>query len=394
MSSRGYPEKRAVTIRLRLLWEGRAGDHDDGTDPAASQCHRRRMGSRLRRRRYVIHNPARPRECLGEFADSTPRTSRRDRRRREAAAARVGRHSGAAARSRALPVRPAARRIEGRARAHHHARAGQGARRVGRRSRTRGGRSALHGRRGQPRRWARRFPASGPATSCHTVAEPLGVVAAICPWNFPVVTPVRKIAPALAWGNTVVFKPVVADAVVRRLSDAAARDAPALPPGVVNLVTGPGARRRRRADSGRTRATASPLRDRRAWARTISETCGATARASATRAWRQESGGRRRLRRSRRRRAGDRRGGLSVQRPAVHGDQPRDRRRARRPTRWSSGSWLMSTASRSAMVWSPAPRWGRWSATASCAPSIDTSARAWSPAAALLTGGRALTGDP
>src|ERR1035437_5338881 len=48
------------------------------------------------------------------------------------------------------------------------------------------------------------FPSERAGFSCHTVAEPLGVVAAISPWNFPVVTPVRKIAPALAFGNTVV----------------------------------------------------------------------------------------------------------------------------------------------------------------------------------------------
>ena len=33
------------------------------------------------------------------------------------------------------------------------------------------------------------FPSERPGLSCHTIAEPLGVVAAICPWNFPVVTP-------------------------------------------------------------------------------------------------------------------------------------------------------------------------------------------------------------
>jgi len=51
------------------------------------------------------------------------------------------------------------------------------------------------------------FPGERPGSSCYTTSEPLGVIAAICPWNFPIVTPVRKIAPALAWGNTVVFKP-------------------------------------------------------------------------------------------------------------------------------------------------------------------------------------------
>ncbi len=85
------------------------------------------------------------------------------------------------------------------------------------------------------------FPSERPGFSAYTVLEPLGVVAAICPWNFPVVTPVRKIAPALAFGNTVVFKPASltpwsAVFVTRLLEEAG------VPPGVVNLVMGPGAR--------------------------------------------------------------------------------------------------------------------------------------------------------
>jgi aldehyde dehydrogenase (NAD+) len=83
------------------------------------------------------------------------------------------------------------------------------------------------------------FPSERPGVSVYTVLEPLGVVAAICPWNFPVVTPVRKIAPALAYGNTVVFKPASLTSwsavyLVRLLEKAG------IPPGVVNLVLGPG----------------------------------------------------------------------------------------------------------------------------------------------------------
>jgi aldehyde dehydrogenase (NAD+) len=83
------------------------------------------------------------------------------------------------------------------------------------------------------------FPSERAGSSCHTVSEPLGVVAAICPWNFPVVTPVRKIAPALAWGNTVVFKPASltpwSAVYLMQLLERAG-----VPPGVVNLVTGAG----------------------------------------------------------------------------------------------------------------------------------------------------------
>jgi alpha-ketoglutaric semialdehyde dehydrogenase len=83
------------------------------------------------------------------------------------------------------------------------------------------------------------YPSERPGFSCYTVSEPLGIVATICPWNFPVVTPVRKIAPALAFGNAVVFKPSSltpwsAVSLVGLLAQAG------LPAGVVNLVTGRG----------------------------------------------------------------------------------------------------------------------------------------------------------
>jgi acyl-CoA reductase-like NAD-dependent aldehyde dehydrogenase len=83
------------------------------------------------------------------------------------------------------------------------------------------------------------FPTERAGFSCYTVREPLGVVAAISPWNFPVVTPVRKIAPAIAFGNTVVFKPASltpwSAVYVMQLLEKAG-----LPAGVVNLVIGPG----------------------------------------------------------------------------------------------------------------------------------------------------------
>jgi len=83
------------------------------------------------------------------------------------------------------------------------------------------------------------FPSERPGFSCYTVLRPVGVVAAITPWNFPVVSPVRKIAPALACGNTVVLKPASltprsAVYLVSLLEKAG------LPPGVINLVTGSG----------------------------------------------------------------------------------------------------------------------------------------------------------
>ena len=70
--------------------------------------------------------------------------------------------------------------------------------------------------------------------------EPLGVVAIISPWNFPTATAVWKIAPALAFGNAVIWKPanlVPASAVA--LTEIIARQD--LPAGLFNLVMGSGA---------------------------------------------------------------------------------------------------------------------------------------------------------
>jgi aldehyde dehydrogenase (NAD+) len=69
--------------------------------------------------------------------------------------------------------------------------------------------------------------------------EPLGVAALITPWNYPIAIPAWKIAPALAAGNTVVFKPASnAPAVAKLLVESI--DAAGIPDGVVNLVTGSG----------------------------------------------------------------------------------------------------------------------------------------------------------
>ena len=70
-------------------------------------------------------------------------------------------------------------------------------------------------------------------------AEPVGVVGAIVPWNFPLMIGSWKIAPALAAGNTIVLKPSeTASLSLLRLAELAL-DA-GLPAGVLNVVTGPG----------------------------------------------------------------------------------------------------------------------------------------------------------
>ncbi len=68
--------------------------------------------------------------------------------------------------------------------------------------------------------------------------EPLGVVASIAPWNYPLMMAIWKVAPALAAGNTVVLKPSeLTPLSALRLAELAAD---ILPPGVLNVITGDG----------------------------------------------------------------------------------------------------------------------------------------------------------
>jgi len=72
-----------------------------------------------------------------------------------------------------------------------------------------------------------------------TFREPLGVVALITPWNFPLTIASWKVAPALAAGNTVVLKPAELTPLTAIELERIALDA-GLPEGVVNVVAGPG----------------------------------------------------------------------------------------------------------------------------------------------------------
>jgi acyl-CoA reductase-like NAD-dependent aldehyde dehydrogenase len=72
-----------------------------------------------------------------------------------------------------------------------------------------------------------------------TVREPLGVVALITPWNFPLVIASWKLAPALAAGNTVVLKPAELTPLTALAFERIATDA-GIPAGVVNVVVGAG----------------------------------------------------------------------------------------------------------------------------------------------------------
>jgi aldehyde dehydrogenase (NAD+) len=78
------------------------------------------------------------------------------------------------------------------------------------------------------------------ATQLLTRKEPIGVVAVITPWNFPIAIPAWKIAPALVSGNAVIFKPAsLTPLSAHRLAECLV-DA-GLPPGVLGVLHGPGA---------------------------------------------------------------------------------------------------------------------------------------------------------
>src|ERR1700710_857135 len=73
----------------------------------------------------------------------------------------------------------------------------------------------------------------------YTVREPVGVVAVIVPWNFPLMIGMWKLAPALACGCTIVMKPAELTSLSALRIGELALEA-GLPPGVLNIVTGPG----------------------------------------------------------------------------------------------------------------------------------------------------------
>src|SRR6266850_2315119 len=83
------------------------------------------------------------------------------------------------------------------------------------------------------------LPSVRPGIKVEITREPVGVVGIITPWNFPIAIPAWKIAPALAYGNCVVFKPAdLVPGCAWALADIIARSG--IPPGVFNLVMGRG----------------------------------------------------------------------------------------------------------------------------------------------------------
>ncbi len=83
--------------------------------------------------------------------------------------------------------------------------------------------------------------------------DPIGIVGSIAPWNYPLMMMAWKLAPAMAGGNTVVFKPseqtpLTALKLAKVMADI-------LPEGVVNVILGRGATRGQRADQPPARST-------------------------------------------------------------------------------------------------------------------------------------------
>ncbi|MCK1726489.1 aldehyde dehydrogenase family protein [Bradyrhizobium sp. 142] len=84
-----------------------------------------------------------------------------------------------------------------------------------------------------------KLPSVRPFVDVEITREPVGVIGLITPWNFPIAIPAWKIAPALAYGNTVVFKPAeLVPGSAHALSEIIVRAG--VPPGVFNLVMGRG----------------------------------------------------------------------------------------------------------------------------------------------------------
>jgi aldehyde dehydrogenase (NAD+) len=89
------------------------------------------------------------------------------------------------------------------------------------------------------RQFSYQIPSERDNVFCYTLRKPLGTVALITPWNFPIAIPVWKLAPALVGGNTVVIKPAsLAPLSAYRVVEALHEGG--IPAGVLNYVTGAG----------------------------------------------------------------------------------------------------------------------------------------------------------
>ena len=82
------------------------------------------------------------------------------------------------------------------------------------------------------------LPSQRPGVTAYTMRRPRGVIAGICPWNFPFGTPIRKTIPALIYGNAVILKPSIATPGAVCIMAEVARQT--LPEGLFQIVIGSG----------------------------------------------------------------------------------------------------------------------------------------------------------
>src|SRR5258706_11711027 len=82
------------------------------------------------------------------------------------------------------------------------------------------------------------LPSDDQSTFLYTLRQPLGVISVITPWNFPLTIPTRKVAPALAAGNAVVFKPASLTPLTGLKLGEILTEA-GVPARGINVVTGP-----------------------------------------------------------------------------------------------------------------------------------------------------------
>jgi len=189
---------------------------------------------------YTKVNPAQPSETLGEFAASTEADA-------EAAVAAAQAAFGDWA---ALPIARRAAHLEAAA-AILAMRADEVARDMSiemgkplREARGEAGRAAQILRFAASEAFGpvgEHFEQAASGAQVSTRRRPLGVVALITPWNFPLAIPIWKLAPALIYGNTVVLK-LAYESPLTGLHVASAFAEAGLPPGVLNVLTGRGSR--------------------------------------------------------------------------------------------------------------------------------------------------------
>ena len=185
--------------------------------------------------------------------------------------------------------------------------------------------------------------------------EPIGIVAGICPWNYPLMMAVWKMGPALAAGNVQILKPAEQTPLSLLRFVELAKDV--IPAGVLQVVTGdgvPAGAAARRASRHRARLADRRRRDRQA----DREERVRHAQARAPRAGRQGADGRLRRRGSRGGRRGDQDRRLLELRPGLHRRLARASPARRSTTRCSRRSCRRSRGSRSATR--PTARTSRW----------------------------------